>query len=205
MRVKSENYMQDLYMNAYLKVLNEFEPGISNTTETIKKLIFYGVNAINLKPQSNYLIREKIEEDFIFTNGIIKLMGTLTPIEFMQVFPIEKEYKGHKWGFKDYFYTKDYINTLNPDEPIGIGDEILNFLWEYHNWKITEFIVASMECISDWNRLNGEPTLVDEIADELGLDFFTVHTDNLGNDFIIQDGKTVKLGKLRPKHLKLVK
>ena len=205
--MESNDYMYNLYLDSFIRTIKEFaeDPENKNSTDHVKRAILYGVKAINIKPKSDYLIREHIETEFNFINAITKLMGTLTPGEFMQVFPIEKDYKGHKYGAKDYFYTRDYINTLDPDKPIGPDDEILHFLWEYTNWEITEFVVASMECISNWNRLNGEPTLVDEIAGELGLELFTVHTDNLGNDFIIQDGKTIKLGKPRPKHLKLVK
>jgi len=55
-------------------------------------------------------------------------LGWLTPSEFMTISPIEKEYNGHKWGFKDYFYTRDYINTLDPSKPIG-QEEALHFIW----------------------------------------------------------------------------
>lgn len=42
------------------------------------------------------------------------LTGCLTPSLFNQIFPIKKDYNGQKWGIKDYFSTKNYI-----EEEIG--------------------------------------------------------------------------------------
>ena len=198
----------ELYMNAHNRVLEEFNPYEGNSTDTIKKLVFYGVRAIINKPKSPCLIKEEIEDDFKFISTIKTLMGALTPNEFTTVFPIAKEYNGHKWGFKDYFYTRDYISKLNQDKPIGVDEDILEFLFEYHNWEISMFVVASMGCISDLNRLEGKPTLAEEFAEIMGLDTYTVYKDDKGNDFIIDDGRTVKLEKpkpRRPKHFKVIK
>lgn len=209
MKTRDNDYMYGLYLDSFIRAVKEFadDPDNKDSTIHIERAILYGVKAINVKPKDDYLIREHIENEFSFINAITKLMGTLTPGEFMQVFPIEKEYKGHKWGMKDYFYTRDYIKTLDPDKPIGPDDEILEFLWEYHNWEISLFVVASMECISNWNRLNGEPTFMDEFAEEMGLKTYTMHTDNQGNSFMLdgETGKTMKVSKPRPKHLKVVK
>jgi hypothetical protein len=198
----------DLYMNAYMRTINNFSPYKDNGTDTIKKAVFYGVKAINVKPRKEYLIEKEIVNEFNFISGVKALMSVLTPNEFMRVFPIEKEYKGHKWGMKDYFYTRDYINTLDPNKPIGPDDEILHFLWEYHNWEITEFVVASMECISNYNYLHGKPTFMDDFAEIMDVDTYTVYKDDKGNNFIVDDGKTVKLEKpkpRRPRHLKVIK
>ena len=59
-------------------------------------------------------------------------------------------------GNERLFYTKEYIDSLEVDKPIGAEDKVLEFLWEYHNWDITEFVVESMSCISDYNRLQGD-------------------------------------------------
>lgn len=198
----------DLYLNAYIRTIDNFDPYEDNSTNTIKKLVFYGVRAIINKPKSPYLIKEEIEEDFKFISTIKTLMGALTPNEFITVFPIAKEYNGHKWGFKDYFYTRDYISKLNQDEPIGVDKEVLEFLFEYHNWEISMFVVTSMGCISDLNRLEGKPTFMDDFAEIMDVDTYTVYKDDKGNDFIIDDGKTVKLEKpkpRRPKQFKVIK
>lgn len=198
----------DLYLNAYIRTVKNFDPYKDNSTDAIKKAVFYGVKAINNKPKREGLIEQEIINEFNFISEIKTLMSVLTPKDFTNVFPIEKEYKGHKWGFKDYFYTRDYISKLDPNKIIGGGENILEFLFEYHNWEISRFVVASMGCISDYNRLHGESTFMDDFAETMGLDTYTVYKDDKGNDFIIDDGRTVKLEKpkpRRPKHFKVIK
>ena len=77
------------------------------------------------------------------------------------MFPIDKDYKGNKWGLKDYFYTRDYINGLEQDKPIG--EEILKFLWEYQNKDITDFNVCCMEAMSNLRKLDGLPSLAENL------------------------------------------
>ena len=70
-------------------------------------------------------------------------MGTLKPKEFMELYPIPKEYDGHKYEIKDYFYTRDYIKGLEQENPIGT--EVFNLLWEYQNRDLIHFNVNFME------------------------------------------------------------
>lgn len=174
--------------------------------DIIKKLSFYGVNIVKgFFRKQNQSLEENIDR-FHFISLIKNIMGELTPNEFMNVFPISKDYKGHKWGMKDYFYTKKYIDSLEVDKPIGSEDEILKFLWEYHNWDITEFVVESMSCISDFNTLQGEQTLIEGFAQTIGIDLYEVHEDGKGNKFLIdKKGNATKISKPRPRYLKVVK
>jgi hypothetical protein len=171
----------------------------------LKRIIYYGVKAVNTTPEPEHITREAAETNFQFISIIKDLMALLTPIEFMQMFPIEKDYKGHRWGFKDFFYTRDYINGLEQGKPIG--GEILNFLWEYQNKDITEFNISSMEALSNLRKLDGLPSLAEEFADEMGLKTYTVHTDSKGREFLIDKdtGKTMRVKKSKPRYLKLVK
>nr|DAT54052.1 MAG TPA: hypothetical protein [Caudoviricetes sp.] len=198
----------DLYLNAYIRTVKNFDPYKDNSTDAIKKAVFYGVKAINNKPKREHLIEEEIVNEFNFISGVKALMSVLTPKEFTNMFPIEKDYDGDKYQMKDYFYTRDYISKLDSNRPIGNDERILEFLWEYHNWDISFFVIASTRCISDYNRLHGEPTFMDDFAETMGLDTYTVYRDDKGNDFIIDDGRTVKLEKpkpRRPKHFKVIK
>lgn len=200
----SDKYI--LYLNAWENTLKEYQENldIENRTMYIQRLVFYGVKAINLTEKSNHITRKAAENNFQFGSIIKSLVGLLTPGEFMQVFPIAKEYKGQKRGMKDYFYTRDYINTLDPNEPIG-EEQALMFLWEYTNWDITMFNVNLMGYMSDLRELEGYPSLAIEWAQMNGLGTHTMYQDHKGNDFIINDGKVLKSVKTRPKHLKLVK
>ncbi|GAA0121731.1 hypothetical protein UT300018_10470 [Clostridium faecium] len=210
MRDKKNACKHDLYVNAYYNTLTEYVNAYKENEEMdlkpfIKKLIVYGVKAINTKLDPEYIKREEAEMDFQFVSIIKDLMGTLTPKEFMQLYPIAKEYNGHKYSMKDYFYTRNYIETLDQDKPIG--DEMLNFLWEYHNWELTDFNIEIMEYISRIRRLDGQTSLGEELASIMGLKTYTMHKDQKGTKFMVDNetGKTTKLCKPKAKHLKIIK
>ena len=59
------------------------------------------------------------EDNFIITSLIN--VGLLTPKDFMEIFPITKDFKGHM-GVK-ITYTRNYINTLNL-ESLGGEEEV---------------------------------------------------------------------------------
>lgn len=210
MRDRKNADKHDLYFKAYYNVLKEYsklhdENPDQDFKPIIKRLIIYGVKVVNTKREPEYIDMETAESDFEFVDIIKSLMAMLTPKEFMQLYPIAKEYNGHKYGVKDYFYTRNYIKTLDQDKPIG--DEILNFIWEYHNWELTKFNVEIMECISRIRRLDGEPSLMEEWAKMNGIRTYTMHTDQNGTQFMVDNkiGKTAKLSKPKVKYLKVVK
>jgi hypothetical protein len=197
----------EIYMRAYLESLTKILQEESGTLEYVKRTVFYGVKAIITRPRSEYITREEVEQRFKMINIIQDCMGLLTPREFMNIFPVTKEYDGHKWEIKDYFYTMNYINTLDSNVPIGTGDKILDFLWKYYNRDILMFCVESMICASDLRKLEGYPSLLEEWATENGIKTYSMHTDSKGNQFLLdrETGTTTKVSKPRPKHLKVVK
>ena len=195
----------NIYLNAFQKTAKAYKENPNqNPKPFIKKLIIYGVKAINAKPEPEVITYDEAISDFQFASMILGLIGTLTPTEFINLFPIEKEYKGHKWGIKDYFYTMNYINSLNPNEPIN---DALKFIWEYTNWEITEFNVSIMKYISNLRRLQGKPSLMEEWADMNGIKTYTMYKDQKGREFLFdkESGKTIRIKKKLPKHMKLIK
>lgn len=209
---KPKTNKNQLYYTAYIKSLFECQEICEDMAKTdeeikdlLKKVIVYGVKFINTKEYPEYISKEEAAEDFDFICSVKDMMSRLTPKEFIQIYPISKEYEGHKYGMKDYFYTRDYINTLDQRKPIG--DEIMHFLWEFHNWELTDFNVEIMQCMSRINRLNGEPTLAESFADTMGMKTYTMHTDSNGKQFLFdkETGKTTRLRNPKSKHLKLVK
>lgn len=197
----------EIYMKVYLKSLRKILREENEISEHIKKTVFYGVKAITTRPRLDYITREEVIQRFQTINIIQDCIGLLTPREFMNIFPIAKEYDGHKWQMKDYFYTVNYINTLDIDTPIGMGEKALDFLWEYYNRDIIKFSVETMCCMSDLRKLEGQPSLMEEWAAENGIKTYSMHTDSKGNQFLLdkETGTTAKVSKLRPKHLKVVK
>ncbi len=206
MKSRNNEVKNYLYLKAWDRVLKEYteNPDVANRIQYIQRLVFYGVKFVTTKLDREYLTKEQVEHDFQLISIIKSLAGLVTPSEFMNIFPIEKEYKGNKLGMKDYFYTRDYINTLNPNEPIG--EEILHFIWEYHNWDIIEFNTELMSVLSKLRQFYGYPSLGQAFADMNGIKTQTLHTGSNGQEFFIDDrGKTVRAIKKRPRYLKLVK
>lgn len=112
-----------IYKKAYTSTLKAYQIG-QDTLPIIKKAIFYGVKMINT--MKDEILDEDLIYNFKLINSIIDMMSTITPKEFINIFPIKKDYKGYKFDTKDYFYTMDYLKTLDLDTPIG--DKILDFL-----------------------------------------------------------------------------
>lgn len=194
----------DLYMMAYSKTLESYIENPDQDEEAlVKKLIVYGVKAVISRPEPKPKIWEDSEHQFNFADSIIRLMGVLTPQEFVNIFPIKKDFKGHRWEIKDYFYTRDYVRTLDPDKKLGEGT--LEFMWEYMNDDINNFNVEVMGYMSDLNRMQGQPTLMDDFARIMGVKTYTMFKDDKDREFLLdkETGKTIKVRKARPR-LKIV-
>lgn len=195
-----------LYLKAFENAARQYIDNQGRPLQPlIRKAIFFGVKAVISGAKPEFTTREEAEDDFQFVDAIQWFMGTLTPTEFVNLFPIKKDFHGEKWGAKDYFYTRDYIKTLDPDKPIG--DKILDFLWEYHNLEISLFMVELMSAMSRLRQLDGQPSLAEEWADAVGLKTYSLHTDSKGRQYVI-DPETRKTLKVRPakrRHLKIAK
>ena len=53
--------------------------------------------------------QEETQSWFFIVEFINQMVAKITPRQFMEIFPIAKDYDGEKYGCKDYFYTKDYM------------------------------------------------------------------------------------------------
>lgn len=84
----------------------------------------------------------------------------LTPLQFAQVFPITKEYKGHTLGSKDYYTVTDWIG-----ENVGWNNKIPNgieFLLEYLNINVQLTAVRIMNILGKFHqRQTGSDLLID--------------------------------------------
>ena len=82
----------------------------------------------------------------------------LTPRQFAQIFPITKEYKGRKYGSKDYYTVTDWIS-----ENIGWDNRIPNgieFLMEYLNRDVQYAAVQVMHILDTfYQRQTGQDML----------------------------------------------
>ena len=191
-----------IYWDAFTNEVLEASDIKNADTDTVKKIIFYGIKGmINRDKPKSY---SQAVDDFYTLSYIKQAVSRLTPVQFMTVFPIDKEFDGEKWGTKDYFYTMDYINSFGKDKLIG--DSVSEFLFEYTNINIMLFNVMVMSCMSDINRFQGKQTLAEQWVSEMGLKTYTRHTDSQGREYIMDsEGHTHKISKPRPRYLRLVK
>lgn len=195
----------ELYVKAFFSTLEANRPLEPDPT-VIKKLVFYGVKALNTQQKQSSTTKEEALSIFQIADLIQSFMGILTPKEFVSLFPITKEYDGHKYEVKDYFYTKNFIESL-PDEPIGDMDKVIEFLWEYQNNEIRMFLVNTLSTVSDLRRLEGQPGIMEEFCAEHGIKTFTMHTGQNGKQFMVDNetGKSFGAKRKAPRYLKRIK
>lgn len=135
---------------------------------------------IKLKGMSGCKLLKCSEPDFVknefqLIEMICDMVGAFTPREFMNMFPIEKTFDGERYQWKDYFYTRNYIERFGMDKLIG--DKASEFLMEYQNWDITHFMVYWMEVVSQMNILQGGKDILLEFMEEQGVKPHTMHSD----------------------------
>lgn len=160
--------LYDIYLDAfvhnvgrYKECLDQSNSGLVNpNNDYIKKAAYYGVKTVITKPQSTNRLN-KAATNFEFVEVVSLLLSTMIPKEFIEIFPIDKRYDGAKYEMKDYYYTIDYMNTLDPLKPIG--GEINKLLWEYQNMDIRLFNVRLLGYLDDMRNLRGQPNVIDEL------------------------------------------
>lgn len=80
---------------------------------------------------------------------VMGAIGRLTPTELLQMYPVDKEYDGKRWGTKDYFYTMDRLRRLTADKPIGDAQDAACLLWDYQNRDLTWLLLQWQNVIGD--------------------------------------------------------
>ena len=105
----------------YLKAFGRLVEKTMNDSldkDTLIKLVFL---AVKLYPVMEHkgLTMEEAEVRINAMSVIMSYMATLTPTEFVRVFPIPKEYDGEKYSVKDYFSTIERLKKYPSDEEIG--------------------------------------------------------------------------------------
>ncbi|NCI20702.1 phage infection protein [Clostridium botulinum] len=194
-----------MYYNVFYNALKEYADTLrkdpkhyEDKTYLLKKIIFYGVKSVNTE-EPTAVRKEKEIDNFNLIFVLNDMMTLLTPREFVNLFPIKKDFNGHK------FCARDYINKLNQNNPIG-NENILDFLWAYTNDDIFEFVMNSIESLNNLRKLNGEPSLMQEFFRENGIETYTLNTDLNENEHSLNNTDTVLKAKSnRVKHLRIIK
>lgn len=193
---------ESLYLNALCNKIAE--PDSPNKAKQISLL---GVKYFNAS-RSTDKSQELLDAQLLLYHYIQTFMSQLTPREFMQIFPIEKDYDGDKSGCKDYFYTIKFIESIGFDAPIGMEKSLFRFLWEYHNWEIGVFVVCWISLLENAMIQQGIEPPIDKLFDSLGVTPYYLQKDELtGQEYLFnpETGKTQPVYKAIPRYLKLVK
>lgn len=175
-----------------------------NDRNYLKKLVFFGIKYIAYNENVGYQTIESLENKIEEITIILKFAKKLTINEFINIFPIKKEYDGEKYQSKDYFFVMEILSGKNKND--CIGDNISEFLWDYYNSYVIRFLLVHFQAINDYNRLHNKETLTDIITRELNIPVYTKVTHKNKEYLIdIKNKKTIKLAKQYPHYLRRIK
>lgn len=184
-------------------IIRMFEKDIYSLLEkdNLIKYIFLNVRKfVKERHENKGKTYEQLENRLKFMFALTDLIGRLTPVEIMQMFPIPKEYDGEKCGVKDYFSTIEEVSKYPKDKPIG--DKITEFLMEYYNWDIMEFEVLKLCTISDMRKMEGQMGVMEEFFELNGIHTQTFYQDG---DYMVdtETGEQFKIKKPKNRMRKL--
>ncbi len=192
-----------IFINELQKASDKYKTAAEYDKDTLKKLIWSGVKMI-IASESRSNNKEGLESKFSLVTFINSLLALLTPREFQNIFPIDKVYYAEEDYWKDYFYTRRYIESFGEDKVIG--EEIDEFLWEYQNWTISHYMLEMMGIASDLRKLETGKSIMEEFIEEQGLPSYTMHDGLNGKQYIknSQTGEVTEVKKPRPRYLRVI-
>ena len=159
--------------------------------ENYKKLVYWSIRHLPYYETNN------AEEKFAYISCLKNCLKKLTYREFINLFPIAKEYDGAKWEMKDYYSTMEYLDGKSLDDYIK---EPLDLIFEYYNWDIIIFGVEVMSATSEMNKIQ---TGIDITEAFMFPDQYP--TDSKGNLIgVTSDGKVHKVASSRKSKPKLI-
>lgn len=197
------NNKYPLYLSANLRVLRERLQEQENNNErkdTLLKVVFYGIKSSIYAPKSNNY--EQALTEFKSISAMKDVIAMVTPNEFMRAFPIEKDFKGYKYGSKDYYSTMEYLSTLNLDEPLD--EDALMFLAEYMNADVHRFFVKSVLSLSNLRQYEGHINMYEEFMAAQGANTPNTFKNKKGEPMYLRNGKPEAIG-FKTNKLELVK
>lgn len=133
----------------------------------LKRYVFYGVKSLNKDKIRKSVIKScfLIEDDYKARRNIITAISSLTPSEFISIFPPDKKFDGDKYGEKDYFTTMAAVRRIDQNKPLG--ENVTYFMENYMNHDVFLFWVNWFCCIGDYSIHCGEPGPIEEYWEQL--------------------------------------
>lgn len=190
-----------LHMKAACNALERYiETG---AREHMLKAVNHGVRFLHHTDSGVFSAAERFE----FYETVKKQMALLTPKELMQLFPISKEFNGHKWQTKDYFFTMEEIGKIGADVPIG--NQLDELLWDYLNPFVGEFLVESLCAATELYRQQTGVDAMAEFCKSKGVSAYHLGRGENGYEYLVdtETGESTPIFRSKPrkpKHINIV-
>lgn len=145
-------YVGGPYYKAFVRFEAKHKRRGKLSHDDLKRYVFLGVRAFGsefLKNDSRKKSKSfhEIKWKYLHCKNIMEAIGKITPKDFMQMFPVDKNYERHKWGEKDYFFTMKRLGNIV--QPIGTEQEAADFLWDYVNSDADFFFMNWLDVVDD--------------------------------------------------------
>ena len=179
--------------------------------EDLMKIAFTGIKYVNsvreIRRENERVgtdYKQTLKESqatFQLMDALFTIMGYITLKNLVITFPIKKDFDGHKWECKDYFYTMDVLSKMDMDKPIG-RDNIVDLLWDYQNDDLRKAYVEFMCSASAIYRSQTGKSIAENFCDDMGIGTYTIDKES----GIVRDNQTDHTTKLKKrKSLQVVK
>ncbi|NBI64906.1 hypothetical protein D3Z38_18160 [Clostridiales bacterium] len=183
-----------------------FDEAANQFSESFRKLVYAGVKSVGKIESKDLDANENlVHATYEYIEYLFDTFGAMTPRQVTQLFPISKTYDGDRWGTKDYYYAMEEVRKIGLDNVIG-RDKAPEFLMEYHNEDIKEFMIMFMMVISRMRVLQGGRDPLEEFLEENGVATYSYY-ENEGIMVNRQTGEVTKVEKPRtrvPKYMKVI-
>lgn len=144
-----------------------------------RKAVLFGIKYVNLV-SLNKLDYKELLLLHITIKDLKTSMSFLTYNDLLKLFPVAKEFDGHKFECKDYYTTAEYLSNKNLNDKIGLNN-IDDLLWYYYNHELMNFSVKEMLIFDRMMRLNGDDGLLEGFLKHIGAED-KVHSYSIRKD-----------------------
>ena len=194
-----------LYRNARSYLLKFLDNDMSEDKDFIKKMIYYNATflamnrAAELSTVKTHSDIERVVNWFFMT---LHAISFLTIDELISIFPIGKDFKGKKYGIKDYFYAKEQISKIQKDKPLyDIGSELIELLPNLNNNTLMTLSIGFVMASNLKRKMEGKMDIMEECFGLKPVKIFTDEKDRLVMHDTEKNTLTV-LKKKRPRYLR---
>lgn len=166
-KLDQTKFKRRLWFNAFYRNMKHYYEVVSkgqDASEAKQKYVFYGIKYLGVWTKGFSRIvptysDEELERSFLFYSEILDSLTTITPRQFMTMFPVGKEYEGKRWEVMDYYTTIAMIEENGMDDPI---EQPFEFLWDYWNWDTRRFLMNYLSVGSEMHKRKTGTTPIEE-------------------------------------------